>query len=491
MKFQRKRNNFIFYLIVIIFLFKFSLCYIVLPFKINLPPKTSNITEIVYNLIDNKLVVTLPIGEPKTNIDFYSSMNLYLYYLEEGSCLPNSSPTYHYSKSKTFSFIKNITHCNVKLDSCSLGQDKLYLFKDIDLKETTELFPFKFFYGTRYNNKKNKEICGQLGHKIDNSPYHYYEYENFIRTLKKYELISTYSWYIHYFEKPYKKNEKEFYDGAIIYDIYNEKFFEDFPFLQKGYDNNEINAKDLEAILSWLVSFDKIYYNINDTRIDINNLEGGLAFETDFILCPEAYFESIKIKFFDNFFKKNICFLENGRYHFIYCDKNNFKEHVKNFPVLYLKNNGLNKTFDLNGDDLFQEYNNYLLFMVAFKEYSYKLWTLGKVFMKKYNFYFDSDKKLIGCFEKIIQEKEKNNFITFFDKIKWYLFIIIGIIIGFLIGKKIRDKARKLRANELEDNYEYLENKINSKDNSKDIIPKNSNISNYKEIKSQLFEINQ
>ena len=93
--------------------------------------------------------------------------------------------------------------------------------------------------------------------------------------------------------------------------------------------------------------------------------------------------------------------------------------------------------------------------------------------------------------KKIIQEKEKNNFITFFDKIKWYLFIIIGIIIGFLIGKKIRDKARKLRANELEDNYEYLENKINSKDNSKDIIPKNSNISNYKEIKSQLFEINQ
>jgi hypothetical protein len=149
----------------------------------------------------------------------------------------------------------------------------------------------------------------------------------------------------------------------------------------------------------------------------------------------------------------------------------------------------------LNGEDVFKEYNNYYLFMIIFKEYSYKLWTLGQIFMKKYNFYFDSDKKLIGCFEKIIQEKEKNNFITFFDKIKWYLFIIIGIIIGFLIGKKIRDKARKLRANELEDNYEYLENQAKGIE-SGNIIDNDSSIntqtiSNYSEIKSQLYNYNE
>jgi hypothetical protein len=101
--------------------------------------------------------------------------------------------------------------------------------------------------------------------------------------------------------------------------------------------------------------------------------------------------------------------------------------------------------------------------------------------MKKYHFYFDNDRKFIGCFEKM----NKNNDNGFFDKIKLYLYIILGIAIGILIGKKLRDNARKLRANELKDNYEYLENKAN-KDNNSD-----NNISNYKEIKSQLYDVSQ
>ena len=156
---------------------------------------------------------------------------------------------------------------------------------------------------------------------------------------------------------------------------------------------------------------------------------------------------------------------------------------MKEFPALSFKSNGLNKTFILNGDDLFKEYNNNLLFMIVFEKYSYKLWTLGKIFMKKYNFYFDNDKKFIGCFERIIPKKNETK--SFFDKIKWYIFIIIGIIIGFFLGKKIRDRRRKLRANELEDKFEYLSNK--SINNNNDI---NSNtMSNYKEIKTQLYDI--
>ena len=419
-------------------------------------------------------------------------MNLYLYYLEEGSCLPNASPSYYTSNSKPFSFIKNLKSCHAKLDSCILGEEKLYLYQDINLKKTTEMFPFKFYFGTKDNNinNNNKEVCGHLGFKIDNSPYQYYEYDNFIKILKKNSKISSYSWYIHYYEKPYKKNEKEIYDGAIIFDIFNDEFFNDFSDLQNEKDFNVINAKDIESILAWSFFFDKIYYNINDTKIEINNKEGGMAFETDFIICPEGYFESIKLKYFDYFFKNNICFFEKTRYHFIYCDKNKFtKNNIKNFPKLYFKNNGLNKTFILTGDDVFREYNNYYLFMIIFKEYSYKLWTVGKIFMKKYNFYFDNDKKIIGCFNKNIKIEEKSEFISFLDSIKWYLFIIIGVIIGFFIGKKLRDKARKLRANELEDNFEYLENKSDNKYNNN--YNNSNNISNYKEIKSQLYDMNQ
>ena len=485
MEYKTKNNfKFIYLLIIISVLIKNNFSYIVLPFKVNTPPETSNITEIVYNLIDNKLVITLPLGEPTKNIDFYSSMNEYLYYLEEGSCLINSSPSYYFNNSKSFSIIDSNIHCNIKLDSCSLGKEKLYLYKDINLEDKIVLSPFLFYFGNRNNNeyKNNKKICGILGFQIENKPFHYYEYDNFIKILKNNLIINSYSWYIHYYEKQYKKNENEYYDGAIIFDIFNQKFFDDFPYL-KGKDNiNFVNAKDLEGVLAWTLTFEEIYFSINDTKVIINNKEGGLAFETDFIICSYGYFESIKNKFFNFFLINKICFLSKGKYSYIYCDKNKFKENINNFPILYFKSIGMNKTFTLTGNDLFKEYNNYFLFMIIFKEFSYKLWTFGKTFMKKYNFFFDNDKKIIGCFN-INNEKEGHKFISFFDKIKWYIFIIIGIIIGFLIGKRIRDKTRKLRANELEDNFEYLTNKANNSDIN--------SISNYKEIKSQLFDINQ
>ena len=163
MEYYLKKNNFISYIIItIVFLFKYNLSYIVLPFKINSSKKASNITELVYNLVDDQLIVTLPMGDPKANIDFYSSMNLYLYYLEEDSCLPNYYPSYDISKSKSFIFKRNLTSCMVKLERCTLGEERLYLYQDINLQNTTEIFPFKFYLGYRRNNinKNNKQICG-------------------------------------------------------------------------------------------------------------------------------------------------------------------------------------------------------------------------------------------------------------------------------------------------------------------------------------------
>jgi len=488
MEYERKINNKLyFYILIFALLLKPNFCYIVLPFKINSPKNSIELTEIVNFLVNNELIITLPIGDPKTNIDFYASMNEYPYYLEEGSCISNSlsSTSYYYLNSNSYSLTKNVSDCIVKLDTCSLGKEKLFLYEDIYLNKIVELYPFISYFGNKKSNinKNNKQICGKIGFQIENRPYRLYEYENFITMLKKNSKINSYSWYIHYYETPYKKSENEYYDGAIIFDVFNKKFYDDFPYFKNDNDYFYINVKDLERILAWTFTFDKIYYSINDTKIELNNRESGLAFEKDIILCTEEYFKNIKAEFFKDYFDKKICFLVEGKYNYIYCDKNTFEKSVKEFPALSFKSSSLNKTFILNGDDLFKEYNNNLLFMIVLEKYSYKLWTLGKIFMKKYNFYFDNDKKFIGCFEKIIPKKSETK--SFFDKIKWYIFIIIGIIIGFFLGKKIRDKRRKLRANELEDKYEYLSNK--SINNNKDI--NSQSISNYKEIKSQLYDM--
>ena len=479
------KNNFFHIFLIITSLLQFTISYIVLPFKYNTLSHPSNITETVNNLIDNQLIITLPIGTPKSYIDFYPSMNLYIYYLDQSSCLINSSSTYYLSNSDSFSFIKNSSACGEKFDKCSIGQDILYLYEDIYLKKTIEFSSFKFYYGKSKDNLgiNSKEVCGRLGFQIENLPYHYYDYDNYnlVKVLKKNEKINSYSWYIHYYEKPYRKNDKEIYDGVIIFDIFKSDFFKDFPNIKNENNYNTVNVKDYSEILAWTFTFDEISYKINDTKIEANNREAGVAFETSFIYCPENYFLSIRLNFFDFYLQNNTCFFVEGKYAFIYCDKDKFKEKVIDFPALYFKSIELNKTFTLTGEDLFKEYNNKLLFMIVYKDYNYKFWTLGNVFMRKYKLFFDSDKKILGCFD-VMDKKGENAFVVFFGKIKWYLFIAIGIAIGFFLGKKLRDKVRKLRANELEDKFEYLENKAN--EHNRD------GISNYKKIKSdsQLYD---
>ena len=123
-----------------------------------------------------------------------------------------------------------------------------------------------FYYGSReensFLNDKNKKVIGQMGFQLENRPFRLYEYECFINQLKKNQIINSYSWYVHYFDNENKIND---FDGAIIIDIFNPKFYSDFPFLKKDDDYNTINAKDMEHILSWAFDFNKIYYIYNDT----------------------------------------------------------------------------------------------------------------------------------------------------------------------------------------------------------------------------------
>ena len=91
------------------------------------------------------------------------------------------------------------------------------------MQKIIEFSSFKFYYGKNNKNTNiNKDkLCGRLGLQIENLPYRFYNYDNFIKILKKNKAIKSYSWYIHHYEKPYKSNNKEIYDGAIIFDIYS------------------------------------------------------------------------------------------------------------------------------------------------------------------------------------------------------------------------------------------------------------------------------
>ena len=65
---------------------------------------------------------------------------------------------------------------------------------------------------------------------------------------------------------------------------------------------------------------------------------------------------------------------------------------------------------------------------------------------------------------------------TYVKIIKIFIIIVFSfclIFIGFYLGKKIYQIKRKLRANELEDNYEYINENDNNKDLNNKIINEN------------------
>ena len=96
---------------------------------------------------------------------------------------------------------------------------------------------------------------------------------------------------------------------------------------------------------------------------------------------------------------------------------------------------------------------------MIFSQASDYKWVFGEIFLKKYYFTFNPDKKLIGFYANI--NNKKNN-----DEKKDYgktglIILIIGIILiiinaiifGLYFWKKKYGKERRKRANELNDDY--------------------------------------
>jgi cbb3-type cytochrome oxidase subunit 3 len=79
-----------------------------------------------------------------------------------------------------------------------------------------------------------------------------------------------------------------------------------------------------------------------------------------------------------------------------------------------------------------------------------KRWSFGYYFMKKYLIIFDQNRKLIIFYNKI---KENNIQISIIISIIFGI-IIIGLVIYIYNNLK---KKRKIRANELEENFEYIQ----------------------------------
>ena len=139
----------------------------------------------------------------------------------------------------------------------------------------------------------------------------------------------------------------------------------------------------------------------------------------------------------------------------IYCDQNfNFSD-FKNLSFIL---NDIEYEFILTYKDLFIEKDDKYLFGIVFdniddKDKSY--WIFGKLFMKKYQLFFDLDKKIIGLYRN---KNNKGESKKKFNIIYIFLIILVLIVIGLVVAivYLVKNK-RKSRANELTDeNFDYI-----------------------------------
>ena len=394
------------FLIINFFIFKFSISYLVLPFKTReaqIKRSEKNITLFLRSLIDNHIFVNIEIGEPKQTLEAFLRTNSYTFFLSEkpnndstidppnpmiydvGSKLVNffdqeKSDTLEITNKSIYSSPGNLHLGNISYDYISLINNKN---ENIKIK-----IPFILYHKTTGN------MPGVIGlkairHELDK------EY-NFFESLKLNDAIESYYWMVNYTSD---------YEGNLIigepphiFDHENFKESELFishPFVHESLDN-------------WGIKFDKI--DFNEKKINFN-YPFFFIYEYNYIQGIDEL-EKLLDEYFNESIQNGTCYKERINYiyaprKFFYCDKDKFKNNIKYFPDLKLFHYELNYTFILDYKDLFIEKYDKIVLMIFFDDYPYE-WYLGKPFLRKYSFLIQQDSNIVGFYKRDAKNKNGN-----------------------------------------------------------------------------------
>ena len=121
---------------------------------------------------------------------------------------------------------------------------------------------------------------------------------------------------------------------------------------------------------------------------------------------------------------------------------------MKTFKNIEFYSHELDYSFIFKQKELFVESKDKLIFIICFTDSLKKEWSFGNIFLQKYTIVFEQDRKLIGFYKQ-------NEFSFSFS---WIIVISFGIVIISLIYYIyiFLKKKRKIRANELIENFEYI-----------------------------------
>ena len=449
--------------------------------------------SLINNIVNNGKYLNLSIGTPPQLTQLELDTNSQTFSISSKYFRKNESSTFEKISINEEYFVYEVA-------------ENGFISKDILNIDSTTKKEINFILGTKYINKKYNDI-GLIGLHIPKKPQK--GVYPFLTSLKASELIDSFVWTLKFYNDNISLFDQVTYNeerGNII----GEFIFGDEPsnyendiynYNKKGY--NKVNTLSSKESINWELYFSNIYLMLKDSKNDskiyfIGNKNAEIVINYSYMLAPTDFFYILKEHYFSEYFLNNICREKkvNYLYTYIECDYGSSFQ-VATFPDICFEHADLNTSFNLTYKDLFivDKKNNKYIFLIIGKNY-FTGWNLGSVFLRKFQLIFDEEAKTIGYYKKVenpyddIENLKDNNT----SKIAKTIFIIILVIIfsflliffGMIVQRKYFNKNRKIRANELEENFSY-ESKNNDEskfeiNNDKKIINEENEKSNYYSI---------
>jgi hypothetical protein len=335
-------------------------------------------------------------------------------------------------------------------DKCCVVEEKYIFYKNEKLSEK-EIFPFKLIHSTNQTNICFFGSLQRYTNAVDKS-------KSLLDQLKILSNAAAYTWTLKYTSDD---------SGIFIFgDIINNENL----MLDK---NNKIKniAENYESIYTSNLFTGRIYWKIGLDKLFLGEEILGendyidIDIDSPLILVKKENYRAIKEKIFNQYFEEKICdkIIAEFKLSAITCNKKKFLEKTKNLQNLpslnfQIRQYSLNLTF--TPKELFRIEGDDIYFLVAHHSYKDSQCTIGAIFLKKYPTVFDIDSKQMKILKHVNSEELNNKGSVVKIVLIVFLSIVLsGIIFGFIglkYGKKIY-QARKKKANELEDNFDYTQ----------------------------------
>ena len=502
-------EKFIFYLSILLLYVIYSNTQVVIPldsFQSQFEEESES-QELVNLLLNSNIASIIKIGSQLYPLKTFFNINSPFFYISKQCNINEESFLSKYKTNFNYNRYKSITFYNTSSFDLFFGQSlhactAIENFEVINYdKKEIKLEKISFIL----NEDTNEEKCNCLNIGLIenlNKETSFKEY-NLITQLKQKNYIKEYIWTIKFNDVNKYNNNNLLYDPDELINLKGNLIIGDFPHNydpQNYYKSQFIKTYTIFSgnIMKWELKFNKICYINNNKEQKIDDVYVNLDPSSYLIKAPEIYFESIIDNYFKKFLDEKICqFNYLDEYISINCDKSEkFSiNEINAFPSILFDHINLNYTFELTYRDLFVEKDKVYYFLIISDSLFYKTgWILGNIFMRKYQFIFNLDTKEIGFYnpklDKILDDNDghqnssnnSSNTIIYVIIIIVLCLFLVGIVL-FIKMKFYPKISKKKRANELDDDYEYVTDKnvnndLINNDNNDDnkLFNKNSNI---------------